>query len=603
MEVISRKHVLVEIDKGITFFPGSVTWVAYSLGTYMITYSNYKDYRSFEYGLGAWGVYDYGYTGAAELVEACHGREPVLRVGTVLVDLINYAKVDSIKECAGLEKTFYFDPSTQILYTHFDDNNPPWTYESITVGATKGFAKYEGYYDNIFYEAKITSIPSVKLAKDSQYFGVLSYDKATIQLFNKNGAFDHFNEGNYYGQQLKILTSDYPEYNTFDAVYSGFIESFSIDADFMSITARDIRKTLDQKIPYLVFSKTDYPNLSDDYVGKPFPLCYGSCKKVPCTPLDGRDGQANYTFKIADTSRYSLTSCSAVYVENNPVAFSSFSAANGTFSLSSSVYKTGSVVTADVVGYNITNPLEILEDIFLEYFDKPLDDVYYDLTQWEEVRDSGLPPINLFVSDFTSTSDIINLAAASLQGLFMIDSYGRFTFKLQNRSAASIKTIYASELIEKPAVDYISDELLSSVRIGYNKKWSQELGYTWYLNRDDEIEISANYRKKVIKDYETLLSTEEDAIALSEQVMESFGGIFGTYTFKTKIHHYDLNILDNIDIELYIFPNGTYGKIKLEIISIDYDYFNNEITFQGRWIEDVTANISQAKLIRSYRKM
>lgn len=587
----------MEIDKGITFYPGDVTWISYSPGIYMITYSNNVSNRSFNYGLGAWGVYDYGYSGSGVLIEAVSGRLPVVKIGTVLVDSENYTSVTSV-DLLSIEKSFYFDSDLQILYVHFENNTSPRDYDSITVGATKGYAKQSGYYDGIYYEGRIKSIPSIVIKKDSTYYGLLSYDKGAISLINEDGAFDNFTNENYYGQLVRILVSDSSDYATFVPVFTGYLDSFSImNGLTLQLVIRDIRKQLEKKVPYNIFTLTQYPNIDLEYVNKPIPLAYGSCSKVPCTPTDKRESQAVYTFVVADTAKYPIQAITKVYINNTIAAFSGVDLTAGTFNIVSG-YLPGQDVTADIIGYNITNPLSIMEDLLSEYFLKPYGDIFFDIAEWSAVRDSGLYSIGLFVSEFTSCTDIINNISQSIYGLFMIDSSGKFTYKIRDTAKTPVATIKHSNIIIGPNVIYNSEEFISSCRIGYDKKYYNDKINSWYLNRDSEIQLVGDYRKSNQRDILTNLVTEADAITYSEKIMTQFGGIFGTYEFTTKTDYSYIAIEDLVDVELYIFDDGTFGTVRLEIIGIGLDYNANRINFTGRWVSAVTANLSAAKLIK-----
>lgn len=598
MQTISKKYILFEIDRSV-FLPNN-NWVAIENNIKCITYSNEEKTTSFSYGFGAWGYFDYGSSGTGTLPAQLEQRKPILKVNSLGSDLGNFVQVESIEELRLLENTFYFDIDTQILYVNFPLSNPdPANYSFLALGATKGYANIAGTYGNLYYEARIRNAPSISISKDNQFFGIVTYDEGSITLNNTDGELDNFRDEDFFGAYVRVLTSTSTSYEDFNIIYSGYLDSFSLSTRDLTIGMRDIRKLLEASVQKTLFSTSVYPYLDTGLKDTLIPIAFGKILDAPATPLDSRDAQPNYTFKLADTSLYPIQSIGQVRVDGVKVAHSSANISSATFVLSSSVYSPGKKVTCDFNGYVkngvlIENPLEIIEEM-CSLISIPYNTFFFDTATWESVKNSGLPACNLLISSPTQAISIINSLSSSIFGLFLITPEGKFTYKIKDTSAPIKRVIEVSQLLTPPALDYVSSSYLSSVRVGYARRYSSS--YSYFKNNTRETTLRDKYRVSKEVDFPTQLTNLADAEAYSETILDEFGGIYPEYTFDTKILE-DIEILDILEVELYRFTDATYGKVKVIVNSISHDHNTGRASYRCRWLEDVTAHINLATFIK-----
>ncbi len=78
--------------------------------------------------------------------------------------------------------------------------------------------------------------------------------------------------------------------------------------------------------------------------------------------------------------------------------------------------------------------------------------------------------------------------AATVQGDFIIDDDGRYSFRIFSEYAPAVQIIRKEELLEIPQIDYDPTEVLSSLSVGYCKDW-KENEYLILHDRSREAEV------------------------------------------------------------------------------------------------------------------
>lgn len=594
----SKKVVLVDINQGIEL--SSATWIKGEGNLWRITYSWESKIIDYSYGIGSWGLQPYGESGTA-LIEK--EREPLIKVGSLSIDGDFYVEADEYNILYNNSNTYTWE--NQILTIHTPEGVTPNSFNSVMIGMSKGYTNHAGWYDNIYYDGRLSSISSITLAIDNLYNGIPSYESCSINLINSDGYFDHIRDNNIYGQKVKVYYGeDTNNIDDFIQVYEGIIESFQPETDVLSLNTYDPRKTLSKSIPENKFEKINYPKFSDN--GKYIPLSYGEINNAEAFCLNETDGLSLFEFKLADTEFHPIKSINTVYVEGEEVSVYSEDLSLGTFKLESSVYSSGDSVTASFSGYVddegvlIEDPIDIIEDILFNYTTLFFDDSLFNIVDWNYVKSLSLPNINLYLEKQSTLIDIIVDICKSLFCSFIVQADGRYTLKIRDVEKEPVKTIYVSEHVDTFSLEESGDEYVSEAKIGYDKKYSED-EYTYYTNDELQSSLFSKYQLYSKKEFETLLVNESDALDYSKKILDIYGGYSRTLTITTKTQHTDLELEDLIDVEIYGYNNGEdefYGSIRMEITSLEYNLNDFKITITGRWIKDVTDNISLYKMLR-----
>jgi len=588
---MDQKYILLEIARGKKL--QDISFTNHKNNIYKFTYSNYGSTNSYSYGIGAYGHYPLGSSGNGTVPEGYTGNVPVIKVGSLFVDSINYTQVDSLSELEGLVNTFYYDIPSQILYINFDVNDSPYYHNDYRLGITSGYANIEGYYGQVFYEGRIVSLPDISITKDNSFDGIVQYSRGQISLINKDGIFDDLNNDDIYGQRCSILTSTSTDISTFKYIYTGYIESVSIDSDNCILTFKDERKKFEKKIPSTVYTLDEYPNLKDSNSNKVKPIAYGKINNATaiCLNEELETIPDYYTFSLADTSFYSIKAIDKVYIENVEVAFINVDLNKATFQLSKTVYTKGKNVTATFQGYEvggvlIENPLFIIRDVISKYLNTKFSSRYFNVESWTTLENSNLPKCNLYIDEPTTLIDIINQLSISIMGIFIMEKDGVYNYKIQEDEKESVRTIDCREYLEPVKLSFNQDKYANIIRVGYSKDQNED-EYQYEINNSFETSLKLKYRIEKQTDLETNLVNKEDAVAYGNKAILEYGGIYPEYTFATSLDTEGLEILDCIDIELYQIDDNTVGKAKCIVTSITYNYLSNKINYKARWIKDI----------------
>jgi hypothetical protein len=613
---ISNKISIFEIDKGIQLDPFDKSWSKFTPDVWRFQYSSFTNLKTrADYGFGSYGSFPYGLSsplkygwGSQLWGDSPWGdgsipdpeppeRQPTFFFGSLVVDGEQYTKAETLQDVYLIDKSFFFDIPTQFLYVNFEDNRPPTDFNTITGGITDGYASEEGYYDGVFFEGRLQSIPSITNTKDPLYFGLISFDGGSVQLINTDGHFDTLQEEDVYGQRVRIkFGSRDIDFSDYETIYSGFFESFVLTENNCTINIRDPRKNISRSVNTNLFNLTDYPLLDDGNDGEIIPLGYGEINKQPAICTNETDEfTPTYSFKICDTSKHTIQSIDKVFIEGKSVSFSGINLAEATFNLSNSVYEPGQDVTVSYTGYDISNPLDVIVDLLETYTDIAYTATEFNQTEWEYAK-ALVPDINLSIIESTKIIDIIGEISSTVQGVFIFQGDGKITFRLREPDRASSATLTTQDYLLPPSQTNPSEEFTSRIRVGYKRAWSNNKN-RWYTDESREQELFEKFRSRRTREFPTLLVNEADAITFAADLYDQFGGIFPTFRLTTKTQFLSLQLEDNIDAEVYILPDGLYGKIKLEVIGIETDFNTNQMIITGRFLSYIDSPTG-AKLIR-----
>ncbi|HSW63525.1 MAG TPA: hypothetical protein VLH56_09485, partial [Dissulfurispiraceae bacterium] len=366
------------------------------------------------------------------------------RVGSLKVDNVDYTQVYSMGDCDTQDSSFYYDFLTRRIFYHFSGWCVPWG-KLVRIGMIVGFSDKVGtdgaYYDDIYYEPRITSVPSLKKSKDPLFYGILQYSGGSVNLINTDGDMeDLFDDNELIGQPVRVYSGyDGDAFADFSKVFSGNVEDYSYDRTNFSLNIIDNRKFLSRSIPTRKFTATDYPYMDEDDLGNVKPLAWGSIRNAPlvCT---NTNGATPWTFYVCDVTDHAITGVTNVYIEGILVDPADWSYADGVVTMASGVYVSddhddhyiednlGSV-TADFVGFaGITKGLDVITDILLNYAQISFLATNYDLTEWAAaLADSRT--VGIYLNEETKINEVIQKICVAEDGSFLVKDDGTYTFR------------------------------------------------------------------------------------------------------------------------------------------------------------------------------
>lgn len=594
-KIDSEKIALLEIDLA----ERREEMLPYEAGIWQWKLTDYREDVTFNFQNGSFTYGAFKKGGVADL-----GENGVFKiVSSLQVDEKVYLKVSSLANLRTTNKSFFYEADT-IIYIHFDNFDPPDVFSKIELGITYGFSTKDIYLADNFFEGRINSMPQISFKKDPLYAGILRYGGGNVGLINHDGFFDKFIWNNIFGQaaRIKFGGGDLPlaDYKT---QFTGFVEDFDITNEMFTLRISDYRKKLSRNLPPNTFDIITYPDIKSRNAGKPIALLWGPIKGAPamCTNEKEDPPPADYNFKFCDTEFHSIKEITAVYVKGIEKTPTSTSQANAAFSLAAADYNPGDKVTIDFSGYDdsvakdgsgaLIQKLDIIKDMLANYLDITYSSDTYNTTEWEAfaARDTGL-----YIGKKEDVKKAIERICLCNFGCFMVEGDGRFTFRKSNVSAAPVKTIEIDEELTRASARYNSAEYLTSLVINYDKDQGDN-EYVSYPYKEKEAEVFLLYKTYREKEFNTILTSEADALALALDIMSQADRIRPVHPVTAKTQAIDLRICDNIVVRVDRRDKQWYGLCVCEVIGIGLELIANKVQLDlhfintysvGRWMAD-----------------
>lgn len=526
----------------------------------------------------------------------------VYDIRSFVVDAVQYNRVYTYADLVATNQSFMYSRSDTKILVHFNNFEPPITFTDISLGATVGFSKgkigdNKPYFNNIYYEPRISNVFNIKKSKDALFYGLLKYTTGSVNCQNEDGFFDDWRSRNLFAQASRILIGERNDnYNDYELVFQGLIEDDNRTFNDFSVKLQDPRKGLTQPIATNLLTKASFTHLSDSNVDKPKPIKYGIQKNSPCICLnEEQTGTTTFTFLLCDTEFNAVSSITTVYVDGVVTATASQNLTAGTFNLTMTAGTNQSKVTADFVANNISNGVDIIKDLMYRYDDKNYTSTFWDTTE-TAIAQAISRDTSVSVTDNKKLQEVIEKVCVDIDGLFFFKDSGVYTIRIYNSARAVTKIIYPDEWTdETPSIENNGSEFLSSVVIQYNHN-QKDNTYDQYENINYKAEVFDTYKTYKSKTIQTNLTTLADAQAKSESVME-ISKLVGDVVSRSIPYTTDIEIMDfvvaaptsRLKDQKGIDIAPVYNKY--EVIGINKNLDNFEIQLTLRYIEPYTMPI------------
>ena len=584
----STKNILVEVDIGLI----QTTWFSYEPNIWQWDVTTFAEGTVFSFGFGSFGYGSFGFGGTANTGEEAE----IFNIGSVIVNGVQYTSVSTLATLRSTESTFKYDISTQLMLIHFeDDKNPDQFNGAIKLGVVNGFAsQLPGIYNSTEYKPRVLSVPSFTESVDPLVFGLISFNTGAIALENTDGDLDNWKDILPIGSEVRVLLGGNDlEYSDYTIILTTRIKDFDMDERIVTVNVADVRESLSNPIPENLFNIAVYPFISDDNRNKQIPMRYGVLRNVEafCTNEEESGPPTDYTFKLSDTTFHSILAITAVRVEGvDKTAQKTDDLADGSFTLPNAHYTAGDEVTVDMTGYTdgsvIDNALDVIKDILVNHTAVAFTSDFFNTTEWNAAT-ALVKDISISIED-TDIIDVIEEVCNTVQGSFKIQSDGLYTFKLHNTAQGPQKTIAKEEFEQDIKVEYRDEEYVSSALIKYNRNWNNGK-YRQALSDDDEFTQLVKYNKKKRRPFETLLTTEDNAITLGRAIVLRNKDIIPVFTIVTKIQNIDLSVFKTVNVVMDRQDKIWFGEVKCEVVGIKVDFDSFEVELTLRFVNDVVA--------------
>jgi len=139
-------------------------------------------------------------------------------------------------------------------------------------------------FRSLFWDPRIKSVPSLSMRIESQWGGVGQIGSGTMHLINGDNHFGGLDTEDIQwdagvarlemGIDLPITGGEMAE-SDYLQIGSWRIERTEKNDEVFTVTMRELKTRLENKIPYEVFTREAFPSLPPDAVGKPIPYAWG----------------------------------------------------------------------------------------------------------------------------------------------------------------------------------------------------------------------------------------------------------------------------------------------------------------------------------------
>jgi hypothetical protein len=519
----------------------------------------------------------------------------ITKIGSVIATDIRLLEVTSPMECHETESSFYWDGSSKTLYVHLPNHSRPELF-IMKLGSAFGFrmngTNSFSYVNNFIYDDRILSISPISKSKDSFFFGKVSFDGGQVVLSNHDGYFDNLiNTNRFYGASARFyFGTENLTISEFRKIFSGYIRNIKLNINEVTFDIVDEREKLSKNISENYLSTVSYPDLKDEDIGKLKPVVYGKCKRVPTIIVtEGRSSTktGNHTGIVCDvtTNDYGIKKVEKIYIgdtKNFSTASTkwSYNSLNGNILLSTSIYKPGEKVLADVHGYTdadgnlIENALDIIKDLLRKIYTVPFTSTFYNTAHWDQSRALN---VGYCVTDNTKLIDAIEEIANSTRAVFLIEDDGRYSCRIFYRYGASLQTLTHNYLLEIAEISYNTEQSLTSLTVKYNKNWSEN-DYLSLLNDFSQQDtIFSNLLIYRHENFETIITDDTDAQELITDLLDLYGTATKVISCKTFINTINREIGDIVTMQFNRPETPIMNDALCEVIGINKDPASGQI--------------------------
>ncbi len=518
----SKKITICEIDT-----PLFATWINCGPGIWKARLTPTSTLFVDDYGVtGYWG----------------NKNDEYFNIQSFNIDGELYSEVASSALCISTDKSWYYDTATTDIYLHLSAGEPPCMFTIISPGAVKGFTLGEdrvnnNYYENIYYEPLIKSVPNLSKKKDDLFYGIMSFNGGRVSFINNKGYFDKFSQLGLYGQPIRLkLTFEGLPLSEAKLVFSGRVEDFRHTFAEFTVNIADQRKLLSRKLPINTFTAEVYPDMEEKLIGTHIPIAYGPVIKAPAY----KTSSGNWTF--ADTEFNPIDSTIIVYNKDDSIFSHGGTVTDGSFTGAD----TNDKLTVSFCQSAKQNGLDVIADAVENYEGTAFSSLNYDLSEWESEKGS-VKNIGIWIGKGKqkTTYDLIEQICKDNQGDFDVLADGRYTFRTLNPAKVPTHEIFQSELLKDPDAEYSAKQYLSSAQIEYQLD-IKDKEYRTFINNDYQLEVYGKFRQFKERAFKSALTSEADAKALSVDIMDQSKDIKPKLKLKTKTQNLELRILDNV---------------------------------------------------------
>ena len=209
-----------------------------------------------------------------------------------------YVEKTSIVTVEATASTFWFDYDNRILYVHTSDDTDPanfliegafWLYFSTHKDIEFTVNGRLNYYLPLLAKE---DIPDITQEIKSYFEGSFSISSGSIAFINAEIMGEYFFDKKYLDYTwensrliLKAGKNDFV-YADFEPILTSLIDQKSCNDSRITFTLRDVRQEMERDLVLTTFTVANFPDIEEDFIDNPIPLCFGTKYNVVPIPID-----------------------------------------------------------------------------------------------------------------------------------------------------------------------------------------------------------------------------------------------------------------------------------------------------------------------------
>jgi len=375
----------------------------------------------------------------------------------VFEDGTAYTAVANIAAVEALASSFWFDYANRILYVRSSagDGDPAafliegafWLYFSThkDIEFTVASGRLTHYLPLLAKE----DIPDITQEIKPYYEGSFLISSASIAFINgkigENYFFDiKYKTYTWENSKVILKSGKGSTYANFETILTSLIDKKNCNDSKITFTLRDIRQEMERDLILTKFTAAAYPDIEEDFIGEPIPICFGIKYRVVPIPInvvrrkykfhDGRSKSVEAVYKnptgAGDTALVEDTDY-FVDLQRSIITFE-----RDTFVLSEEdiieIAFIGSVNSADEP---ISNGAEVFKHFMNEHYgllnsELNLDSIY-------KTKYAKTNPLSIFLYKDQPYREIVRTIEHSSEAYTFQDPEGRLGLKIQLAVAES----------------------------------------------------------------------------------------------------------------------------------------------------------------------
>jgi hypothetical protein len=517
-----------------------------------------------------------------------------------------YTEVTTIQDCIDNEGTFFYDSPD--LYVHHLDNahdiakiSDARFVQQRSIFASYGFDRMaKGYYDKTYYNPGILNVSGLSISADPLKLGLISFGSGSITLLNADGEYDDLEDEDVSGNNIEFFTVPGGQGTTDDAniIFEGIVNGADKTESGFSFNIEEKRFFYDAPVCPNVSDITDYPDIDNRFEGKPLPVAFGDVRRAPVLAVNTegvkKSDSATVELLLADPALGEIRQVDAIYDDDdNEITSFSFNSATNivTHSKPSGTPVNFSKWSWRGQGYDIdgtyNNGLDIMRFCLTKIAGLSYVAGVFNIDSWDAAAVNNTQAIGIASNSSRGiTTEIIQPITVSLQSYVLSDNTGQLSFFNRNTDANFSLIVEQEDLFGSVDTAIDSENIVSGLRVEYAPSFvdDQALQVENIVYREQVIESFGIDRYEPLSPVKSVLVNDNDAIALSEEVLETSIAPERRVNFTIAYNGQTILPFEMLAVDVGRYGDNDYKAI--EVLSTNVNVQNYTIQIEGRIIGD-----------------